>query len=316
MSFLVIGECVADIVRAPHRADVAHAGGSPANVAYGLARLGHPTTLLTQLGDDELGVLLRKHLDSAGVSVLSSGPPGMRTPSAVVTLDDEGKASYAFDIEWTLPAQTLPTQTLPVQTPPTAGHIHIGSIAAVAAPGADATLALAQSLSGQATVSYDPNVRPALMGERATAVERVERCVAVADVVKASDEDISWLFPGGSDDGLDGTAARWLASGPSVVIVTRGEAGAVAYTHDHVVSTAARATTVVDTVGAGDSFMAATLHALAGLSRADLAALTPDRLRGLLDHGTTAAALTVSRAGANPPDLAELAAALADVRGR
>jgi fructokinase len=233
----------------------------------------------------------------------------MRTPSAVVTLDDDGRASYAFDIEWTLPAQTLQART-----PPAAGHVHIGSIAAVAAPGAAATLALAESLRAQATVSYDPNVRPALMGDRTTAVERVERCVAVADVVKASDEDLRWLFPG-SDD-MDGTAARWLALGPSVVIVTLGETGAVAYTHDHVVSIKARATTVVDTVGAGDSFMAATLHALSDLSRADLASLTPDTLRRLLDHGTAAAALTVSRAGANPPDLTELAAALGDVRGR
>ncbi|SEL53023.1 carbohydrate kinase family protein [Streptacidiphilus jiangxiensis] len=302
--FLVIGESVADIVRAPGRADVPHPGGSPANVAYGLARLGHDATLLTQLGDDAMGGLIRAHLESAGVRLTDDGQRGVRTPTAVVSLDGDGKASYAFDIAWTL-------RPVALAGPPPA-HVHLGSIAAVAHPGADAALALVEELREHATVSYDPNVRPALMGERAEALRQVERCVAAADVVKASDEDLSWLYP---DEPEASVAARWLAAGPSLVLATRGAAGAVAYTRTHTVAAPAGRATVVDTVGAGDSFMSATLHTLRALApdRAGLAALDRAGLATVLHWATVAAALTVSRAGANPPTAAELAATPASV---
>jgi fructokinase len=297
VTHLVVGECVADIVRVPGEPDRPHPGGSPANVAYGLARLGHPTALLTQLGVDPLGDLIRRHLIGVGVRVLDDGQQGVRTPTAVVSLDRSGQASYAFDIAWTLRPVILDVRPR---------HVHLGSIAAVAEPGADAALAVVESLRDRATVSYDPNVRPALMGERAAALRRVERCVATADVVKASDEDLDWLYPGTAEAEA---ATRWLALGPSLVLVTRGGAGAAAYTARGVVAVPARAATVVDTVGAGDAFMAATLHALgtAAPGREQLAALTAQSLTGVLHQAATAAAVTVSRAGANPPDAAELA---------
>ena len=302
MSLLVIGESVADIVRAPgRRPDVAHPGGSPANVAYGLARLGHDATLLTQLGADPMGELIRAHLAAAGVRLLDDGQRGVRTPTAVVTLDEDGRASYAFDIAWTL---------RPVTPPEPPEHVHLGSIGATVQPGAAAALAMAEALRGRATVSYDPNVRPALMGERTAALAQAERCVAAADLVKASDEDLAWLCP---DEPEAAVAARWLAAGPGLVLVTRGAAGAVAYTAAHTVAAPAGAARVVDTVGAGDSFMAAVLHALSGpaRSRERLAKLGADELAELLRLAMAAAAVTVSRAGANPPDAAELAAALA-----
>ncbi|MFD8009138.1 carbohydrate kinase [Streptomyces sp. NPDC058955] len=301
MSFLVIGECVADIVREPGAADVVHPGGSPANVAYGLARLGRDTTLLTQLADDDAGRLIAGHLAGAGVRVAVGGAPA-RTPAAVVTLDGRGQAAYAFDIAWTLTADEPPTTDGPVR------HVHLGSIAAVTAPGAATVLALTGRLRPTATVSYDPNVRPALMGEHGAAVDRVERCVALADLVKASDEDLAWLYPGEAPEAV---AARWLALGPAVVLVTRGGAGSLAVTRGHTVAAAAPPVTVVDTVGAGDSFMAAVLDALAGRDRTGLAALGADDLAGLLARAGAAAAVTVSRAGARPPDRAELDAALA-----
>ncbi|MEY9871623.1 fructokinase [Streptacidiphilus sp. MAP12-33] len=307
--FLVVGESVADIVRTPGRPDVPHPGGSPANVAYGLARLGHDTALLTQLGDDPMGALIRAHLLAAGVRLLDDGQRDVRTPTAVVSLDGDGKASYAFDIAWTL-RRPLP----PVGDP---RHVHLGSVAAVAQPGADAVLALVEHLRAEAgpqagggvTVSYDPNVRPALMGGHAAALPRVERCVAVSDVVKASDEDLAWLYP---DEPEAAIVSRWLGSGPSLVLVTRGASGAAAFTASHTVTSPAGRAVVVDTVGAGDSFMAAGLHALRTLApdRTALAALGPDALSELLRQATTAAALTVSRAGANPPDAAGLRAAL------
>ncbi|MFI8370134.1 carbohydrate kinase [Streptomyces sp. NPDC085466] len=301
MSFLVIGECVADIVRDPGAADVVHPGGSPANVAYGLARLGRDTTLLTQLADDPTGRLIAGHLTGAGVRLAVGGVPE-RTPSAVVSLDGRGHASYAFDIAWTLTAGEPPATPEPVR------HVHLGSIAAVTEPGAATVLALTGRLRPTATVSYDPNVRPALMGEHAAAVDRVERCVALADLVKASDEDLAWLYPGETPEAV---AARWLARGPVVVLVTRGGSGSLAVTRDHTVAAGAPPVTVVDTVGAGDSFMAAVLDALAERDRAGLAALGPDALAGVLARAGAAAAVTVSRSGARPPDRRELDAALA-----
>lgn len=302
--FLVIGECVADIVRVPGLPDAAHPGGSPANVAYGLARLGRPTALLTQLGADREGELIGSHLRSAGVELLTDEQPGIRTPTAVVTLDAKGQAAYDFDIGWTLG---------PVRPPAGVRHVHLGSIGAVTVPGADAALAVTEALRPDATVSYDPNIRPALLGERERAVARVERCVALADLVKASDEDLAWLYPG---EPVRSVAARWLALGPATVFVTLGGDGALAYTRTQEVKGAPVRTEVADTVGAGDAFMSAALDALADLgllgagARPALAALHDVTLAGVLRHASTAASLTVSRPGANPPDTAELRAAL------
>ncbi|MEV0142329.1 carbohydrate kinase family protein [Streptomyces globisporus] len=300
---LVIGECVADIVRLPDRADRVHPGGSPANVAYGLARLGHHATLLTQLGADGHGLLIRDHLAAAGVEVRTDGAAGP-TPSAVVTLDAQGHATYAFDIGWTL-------GPVPLDRAP--GHVHTGSIAAVVEPGAATVLAALESLRAAATVSYDPNVRPELMGERGRAVDRVERCVELSDVVKASDEDLRWLHPGEEPERI---AERWLAAGPALVLVTRGGAGAFALFPGGRITIGAPAVEVVDTVGAGDAFMSGALHALAahGLlgpdARDRLHAVDRDTVADVLRHAVASAAVTVSRAGANPPGPDELRQAL------
>jgi fructokinase len=325
--FVVIGESVADIVRQPGRPDQVHPGGSPANVAYGLARLGRPTQLVTQLADDDNGRLIRDHLRGAGVLLTADGAAGVpeepgkpgtagesagsvgpvaRTPAAVVTLDAEGKAEYAFDIEWSLAGVTLPR-------PPR--HLHTGSIAAVTEPGAAAVHRAAKRLRGTASVSYDPNVRPSLMGEHLWAVARVERCVALSDVVKASDEDLEWLYPGHSPERV---ATRWLALGAGLVLVTRGGRGALAFNARQRRGMPPRRVTVADTVGAGDAFMSGALHALADLGvlgarqRKQLAALHACALDEVLRCAGTSAALTVSRPGAAPPDAAELAAALRD----
>ncbi|GGT15980.1 ribokinase [Streptomyces tanashiensis] len=297
MSILVIGECVADIVRGADGTERVHPGGSPANVAYGLARLGRDVTLLTQLADDPTGRLIADHLKGAGVRVEVGGVPD-RTPSAVVGLDAQGRAAYTFDIAWTLEAGE--------PRPDRPGHVHIGSIAAVTAPGAATVLAEVERLRDRATVSYDPNVRPGLMGEHGEAVARVERCVALSDLVKASDEDLAWLYPGEEPQAV---AARWLALGPAVVLVTRGAAGSLAFTGRVTAFAEAPAVTVVDTVGAGDSFMSAVLDLLAGRGRETLPGIGAEYLARLLRRAATAAAVTVSRAGAQPPDRSELDAA-------
>ncbi|GAA4839647.1 carbohydrate kinase [Kitasatospora terrestris] len=286
VEFLVIGECVADVVRAPREADRPHAGGSPANVAFGLARLGRRVALLTQVGEDAMGALIGAHLRGAGVEVLTDGQ-AVDTPVAVVTVDGHGKASYAFAIGWSLRRPAVL---------PGAPRVHLGSIAAVVEPGGAVARGLLRELrAAGASVSYDPNVRPALFGERAAGVAAVEECVALSDVVKASDEDLEWLYPGVP---VRESAARWLASGPRTVIVTRGAEGAFALTAEGEVRAAAVPAEVVDTVGAGDSFMAAVLDALA--DGADVGTA--------MAAASEAAAVTVSRAGANPPTAEELAA--------
>ncbi|MEV8455995.1 carbohydrate kinase [Streptomyces sp. NPDC052095] len=304
---LVIGECVADIVRRPGLADRVHPGGSPANVALGLARLGHPTTLLTQLGPDAHGRLVRDHLAGAGVEVRTDGATAA-TPSAAVTLDGTGRATYTFDIGWTLG---------PVAPDRPPHHVHTGSVAAVLEPGGGTVVGAVESLRATATVSYDPNVRPALMGDRDAALRRVERCVALSDVVKASDEDLDWLYPGEEPERV---AERWRASGPALVLVTRGGDGALAVWSGGREAIAALPAEVVDTVGAGDAFMSGTLHALAahGLlgaaARERLRRADPALVADVLRYAAASAAVTVARAGANPPDAAELRAALGPAR--
>ncbi|MFI0935282.1 carbohydrate kinase [Streptomyces sp. NPDC021019] len=303
---LVIGECVADVVRLPEEPDRVHPGGSPANVAYGLARLGHDTTLLTQLGPDAHGRLIRDHLAAAGVEVRTDDATGP-TPSAAVTLDGHGHATYAFEVAWALGPVVLDRAPL---------HVHTGSIAAVVEPGAATVLAVVESLRAGATVSYDPNMRPELMGERARALTRVERCVALSDVVKASDEDLRWLYP---DEEPEQVAERWLGAGPALVLVTRGGAGAFALFAGGRAVAEALPVDVVDTVGAGDAFMSGTLHALAayGLlgpdARDRLHTVDRGTVTDVLRHAVASAAVTVSRAGANPPGADELREALATI---
>lgn len=310
--FLVIGESVADIVREPGGAEVTHPGGSPANVAYGLARLGRSTALLTELGDDAAGALIAEHLRGVGVELHADRRGPAPTPSAVVALDEAGRATYEFDIRWTLPPERAVVAFRP-------RHVHLGSIAAFADPGSATVLETARRLRDHATVSYDPNVRADLLGDRKDAVAKAGHCVAVSDIVKASDEDLRWLYPERDEAAV---AASWLGQGPELVLITRGGDGAVAYTRRHTASMPSRRVRVVDTVGAGDSFMSAALDALAaegllgaGARASGLASMSEAELFTVLDHACAAAAVTVSRAGANPPTDAELRSALLDRTG-
>jgi fructokinase len=301
---VVVGESLVDLVAGPDRRTyVAHPGGSPLNVAYGLARLGRPTSLLTRLGDDAFGTLVRDHLDRAGVDLLAPPEPGLATSLATVTLDPQGSASYDFRIDWDLPARA--------PLPPGTVAVHTGSIAAALEPGASAVRALleAERDRGRATVSFDPNCRPALMGDPRTARARTEQLVALSDVVKVSDEDLRRLY---GERPVEDVAGAWLDLGDSLVVVTRGGHGSYAAGRAATVTRPAAPADVVDTVGAGDSFMSALLDSLAREQclgkdrRPALAALSADALTRIVDRAARAAAVTVGRAGAMPPDLAEL----------
>ncbi|MGI4896447.1 MAG: carbohydrate kinase family protein, partial [Janthinobacterium lividum] len=248
---VVIGEALVDVVRTATGTVSDHPGGSPLNVAYGLGRLGHDVSLLTRLGDDEYGKLLRSHLDSAGVQLFPGSVDELATSVARAQIDAEGKASYEFDVSWRLLETTLPTDV---------DLVHTGSIGAAVSPGADTALELLRSVQGRATTSYDPNIRSMFFDDRDQALARVESFVDVADVVKASDEDLAWLLPGAD---VEDIARRWQQRGPALVVVTRGADGALAVAGAGELHIATPKTDVVDTVGAGDAFMSGLLHALA-----------------------------------------------------
>jgi fructokinase len=299
---LVVGEALVDIVRRQDGTSDEHPGGSPANVALGLGRLGRRVSLLSRLGGDARGERVRGHLAASGVSLVTGTVTSGATSTATAVLDDRGAASYEFVLDWQLPA---------VAALPDARALHTGSIAAFLPPGGDEVLDLVRRSAGRVTISYDPNARPRLMGERADAGRRVEQFVAAADVVKVSDEDLAWLEPG--RDPAD-VAAAWLALGPALVVVTRGGEGALGICADGPVEVPAPPVDVVDTVGAGDAFTSGLLDALAtaGLLGAErsaaLRALTRAQLAAAAAHAARVAAVTCSRPGADPPTRAELAA--------
>lgn len=298
---LVIGEALVDIVRRADGTVDESPGGSPANVALTLGRLGHAVTLLTRLGHDVRGRTVRAWLADSGVEVASADAP--RTATATATLDAEGSATYEFDIEWDLPWGEIGA----------VGTVHIGSIAAVVEPGASTVERLVADLRDRATVTYDPNVRPALLPDRDDTRQRVERLVTLADVVKASDEDLAWLYP--DRDPLE-SARAWQRTGPAIIAVTRGGSGATAVTDATEVTVVAPSVDVVDTVGAGDSFMGAMIDALVergydgASARGRLRAIAETDVRSVLEHAARVAAVTVSRPGADPPRRRDLAAAV------
>jgi fructokinase len=297
---LVVGEALVDVVERVDGSRVERPGGSPANVALGLARLDRSVWLLTRVGDDDRGHHLRTHLESSGVRLAPGSVTRGRTSTATARLDARGAASYRFDLDWRVPSAPGPDSAL---------ALHTGSVAAFLPPGGDEVLALVDRVTGRMTVSYDPNVRPALMGDPGPARDRVEHLVALADLVKVSDEDLAWLAPGEDPEDV---VRRWLAAGPAVVVLTRGGTGAVGYTAAGRAAVAAPPVTVTDTVGAGDSFMAGLLDFLAGAGL--LGATERDRLHGLptstlavmLEHAARIAAITCTRTGADPPTRAEL----------
>ncbi|ABY21850.1 fructokinase [Renibacterium salmoninarum ATCC 33209] len=299
----VIGEALIDEVVHPGAEPVPHVGGSPLNVAVGLARLGHPVEFLGRYGQDAYGELIAAHLH--GNSVLTPlAADALATSVARANLDADGAASYQFQLAWTLPEVT--SEQLQATT-----LLHTGSIAAMLSPGADAVYQAVLAARGHATISYDPNCRPSIIKNVAEARERAEKFVRLADVVKASDEDLHWLYP--ESDPLD-SARNWLGypDGPALVVVTRGEGGPWAVAAAAEVTADVPAVQVADTVGAGDSFMAALIGAIVDREldgaqrREQLRAIGKQDLADILNIAAHAAAITVSRPGANPPTKDEL----------
>jgi fructokinase len=297
---LVIGEALID--RVEKQGAVEHVGGSPLNVAVGLARLGRGVDFLTHIADDEPGRRIVAYLKSSGVQLVPGSITAERTPTAVATIADDGSATYAFDLQWQLSGT-------PEVTPPLL--VHTGSIAAVREPGCLAVAALLEAYRVSATLTFDPNVRPSLIADRAAAQARIAHLVERSDIVKVSDEDLRWINP---DHEPQRTARGWLASGPAIVVVTMGSRGAVAFCSAGDARVAADPVRVIDTVGAGDAFMVGLLDALWALDlvgaerRSALRRIRLDALAAALEAAGQASAVPVSRAGAELPDRAALRA--------
>lgn len=299
---LVIGEALIDVVErsGPAAGTATHVGGSPLNVAVGLARLGREVDFLTHIADDEPGRRIAAHVASAGVQLVPGSTSAGRTPIAKATIGEDGSATYTFELEWRLAGT-------PEVAPPL--FVHTGSIAAVQEPGCLAVAALLDAYRLSATITFDPNVRPSFISDPDLARARIAHLVERSDIVKVSDEDLSWIDP---DHEPERTARSWLASGAAIVVVTVGAGGSLALCSAGEARAAAKPARVVDTVGAGDAFTVGLLDALWEMDllgaerRAALRGISQAALTTALEAGGLASALTVGRAGADLPGRAEL----------
>lgn len=276
-----------------------YAGGAVFNTAIALGRLGAPSAFFSGISTDMLGDILAETLTASKVDLRYLSRADRPTTVAFVKLV-EGQATYAFYDEGTA-GRTLSADQLP-DLPAEVDTLFLGGISLVNDPAAATYEALQAREAPHRVTMIDPNIRPGFIAGQETAYRaRIERMIARADIVKLSDEDLHWLMGPGD---LVALSRAILARGPKVVFITEGAAGARAITATQDRFVAATPVTVADTVGAGDTFNAgvlAALHEAGALTKPALAALSDATLDAALRLGTRAAAITVSRAGANPP---------------
>jgi fructokinase len=294
----VVGEALIDVVEAgDDEPRLARPGGGPYNVAVGLARLGQATAFVGRLSADPLGSILREHASRSGVDLSLSVAAQEPTTVALLSLDAQGAAQYRFGVEGTANFQWTAAEL--ARIPETVVALHFGSLVSWQPPGDAAVVERVRQLRAAGVlVSYDPNVRPLLQRDSHRARQQVEAAVRLSHLVKTSEEDLDWLYPGASPQDV---AGEWLASGPSAVVVTLGAAGSLGVTARGVVCRPPWPVEVVDTVGAGDAFTSGLLDALARRDLLTMDGLASAPLTELLDDASLVAGLTCARAGANPP---------------
>jgi fructokinase len=281
-----------------------YSGGAVFNSAIALGRLGVPVEFFSGLSTDLFGEQLRATLAESNVGSRYAHLSARPTTLAFVRLVD-GHASYVFYDEGTA-GRLLSTNDLPVLEGDVDALL-FGAISLIPEPSGSAYEALMQREHSMRVTMLDPNIRPAFIPDREKHLARIRRMIAMADILKLSDEDLGWF---GETGAPEETIARWLDLGPKLVVVTQGGKGATGYTKSHKVGVTPKPVTVVDTVGAGDTFNAgilASLHEQGALSKQRIAALSEAEIHAALTLGAAAAAVTVSRAGANPPWRRELA---------
>jgi fructokinase len=282
------------------------AGGSPYNVAIGLARLGSPVAFCGGLSTDSFGEFLATLLREEGVDLTYA----VRTPRlstlSIVSTDEHGQARYAFHGEGAADRGVTP-QDLAFDLPPEVEALTFGSYTLAVEPVASAFFAPMKREARRRVISIDPNIRPTVIGDLTGYDRRLLKFLEHATIVKASEEDISLLF--GPRANSTDIAELWMKHGSSLVVITRGDRGATAFHRSGTVDLPARPVEVIDTVGAGDAFHAAFLASLAAageLDRASIVALPSQSLERALRYGITAASLACSRRGADLPTRREV----------
>jgi fructokinase len=274
-------------------------GGGPANTAKALAKLGIDTQFIDGISTDKYGQMALKQLHKDGVLLDFVKFSDKPTCLAIVSLNEAGGASYEFVIEGTATFDFSATW-LPDPVANKLSLLHIGTLVTAIEPAASVLFEWAKKVAKVSPIVFDPNIRPAVMNDRAEYVKQVERWVSISSSVKVSDDDIYWLYPGVE---LDQVANKWLSMGPELVVVTFGDKGLTGYRKNEKVEVGAKKVVVADTVGAGDTVGAILVEAIIedGLDK-----LTGMRLSVMLDRAAKAAAITVSRTGALPPSKAEI----------
>ena len=274
-------------------------GGGPANTAKALSKLGIDTQFIDGISSDDYGQMAKDELVASGVKLDYVKYSDKSTCLAIVSLSDSGSATYDFIIENTATFDfTLDWLPNPKSEQPSL--LHIGTLATVIEPGASLLFAWAQSVAKVAPIVFDPNIRPAVISDRKQYVLQVERWVSISSAVKVSDEDIKWLYPSLE---IDQVVNIWLTKGPSLIVITSGDKGLAGFRVGEKVSVDAVKVSVSDTVGAGDTVGAVLIEAIVNNS---IDNLTGEVLKTMLNRAARAAAITVSRSGANPPTLKEI----------
>jgi fructokinase len=299
MSIWVCGEVLIDLIPGADGVRVPHVGGGPANTAKALARLGRDVQFIDGISTDEYGVAARKELLDDEVKLdlaLTSDKP---TCLAIISLDANGGASYEFKIDGTATFD-FDLKWLPDPSRYKPQVLHIGTLVTVIQPGADVLYDWAMQVAEFAPIVFDPNIRPSVMGDHDLYEAAVEKWAALSSVIKVSDDDMAWLYPGQK---YEDVAQRWLNDGAALVVVTRGSNGIVGFTADAAVEVDGAKITVADTVGAGDTVGAIIVEAMV---EKGILALTGDVLKATLHRAAVAAGITCSRKGAQPPYKHEL----------
>ncbi|OWV78987.1 carbohydrate kinase [Rhizobium sp. R634] len=275
-----------------------YAGGAIFNTAIALGRLGIPTAFFTGIADDMMGEILLATLKASNVDYSPCAITQRPSTIAFVKLVN-GQATYAFYDEGTAGRMITEADL------PTLGDdceaLHFGAISLIPSPCGETYEALLDREAEKRVISLDPNIRPGFIKDKSAHMARIKRMAAKSDIVKFSDEDLDWFGLSGDHDAL---AAHWLDHGAKLVVITKGAEGASGYTRDRKVTVPSQRVAVVDTVGAGDTFDAGVLASLKRdglLTKAQVASLDEQAVRNALTLGAKAAAVTVSRAGANPP---------------
>ena len=299
----VCGEALIDFTPLQVGGELAYTprpGGSPCNVAIGLARLGKRAAFIGKLSNDPFGDILHAHLTRNGVDVRWLARGDEPTALAFVIPDNEGGHDFAFYGSDTA-EQALTRADIPAKLPHDVTALHFGSYSLMLGESALTYETLMRRESPNRVISLDPNVRPALFPDRAAYRQRIESLLPLATLVKASAEDLAWLYLTEKPQDI---ATRWLNTGPSLIVITLGAEGAIGISGNALISIPALRVDIADTVGAGDAFTSALLARLDDgglLNRDALTTLSADTLSDALTYANQAAAIACTRVGADPP---------------